>query len=184
MPYLVTPGKRPERYLADGESAVLASPDNVRYFESVGWEPAGLVQRLQSAEPGTLVPYSDPNPEDGAEPLGEDLVVASARPRQVAILTDGNTVSAAEAFVLRAMRNEKVTLFGEATGGSIDYQTVQIVRFGCREAGFYLGYPVIVGSDRLPEGGVRPTGIEPDVVIEAAERDPISRILEYYDTRP
>lgn len=57
------------------------------------------------------------------------------------------------------------------------------VRFGCRETGLYLGYPVIAGSDRLPQGGVRPTGIEPDVVIRSAERDPIGRIIEYYETR-
>lgn len=54
-----------------------------------------------------------------------------------------------------------------------------IVRFGCPEAGLYVGYPTIVGSDRLPEGGVRATGIVPDVSIDPAEPDPIGRILEH-----
>ena len=40
---------------------------------------------------------------------------------------DGAVVSAGEAFVLNAMKNEKVTLFGENTGGVIDYQSVTIV---------------------------------------------------------
>ncbi len=53
-----------------------------------------------------------------------------------------------------------------------------IVRFGCPEAGLYVGYPTIVGSDRLPGGGVRATGIVPDVPIDPAEPDPVGWILE------
>lgn len=102
------------------------------------------------------------------------------RPRNVAILVDAMTVSAAEAFVLSAMRYTKVTVFGQPTGSSIDYQTVGTVRFGPAGAGLHLGYPLIVGSDRLPEGGVRPTGIVPDVLIDAAHPDPVRFIIEHY----
>ena len=118
--------------------------------------------------------------EAADEEAREAKDVALVRPRNVAILTDEMSVSAAEAFVLEAMRNEKVTLFGQPTGGAIDYGTVGIVRFGCPTAGLYVGYPTIVASDRLPEGGVRPTGIVPDVTIDPAAPDPIQRIIEHY----
>ena len=189
LSYLETSEKRPPRYLAEGEMAVLSTPDNIAYFERLSWAPAGLVERLRR-QPGLLVPFEDPVQEagtgagEGAAPLPP-----AARPARVAILMDGMTVSAAEAFVLKAMRNQAVTLFGQPTGASIDYQTVGIVRFGCRESGLYVGYPTIVGSDRLPEGAVRPDGIQPDVLIDPSHEDPIRRIIEYYretraETRP
>ena len=185
MPYLVTPDKRPARYLADGAAAVLASADNIGYFERASWAPAGLVARLRAAEPGTVVAFADPTPADreAAESAPSTAIATTnprtTNPRNVAILTDAMTVSAAEAFVLKAMRNTKVTLFGEPTGSSIDYQTVGIVGFGCRDAGLYVGYPTIIGSDRLPQGGVRPTGIVPDVPVVKSV-DPIRVIMEYY----
>lgn len=181
MPFLITSEKRRARYLQEGDPAVLASADNLAFFERTSWAPPGLVERLRAAEPGTLVPFEDeaasPADEEEAEPSAD---VATDHPANVAILTDEMTVSAAEAFVLKAMRNGKVTLFGQPTGASIDYQTVNIVRFGCPEAGLYVGYPVIVGSDRLPEGGTRPTGIVPDILMDPAEPDPVRRIIEHY----
>lgn len=182
MPFLVTPEKRTASYLAGGESAVLASPDNVAYFKRTSWAPEGLVARLEAANPGTVVPFADPVPDDqsSGEETKPDADVAMGYPRNVAILTDVMTVSAAEAFVLKAMRNHKVTLFGEATGGSIDYQNVGIVGFGCPAAGLHVGYPTIIGSDRLPEGGVRPSGIVPNVPLDSRGRDPIQQIIEHY----
>lgn len=181
MPLVMSEARRPARYLGDGDMAVLVSEENVAHFSSSSWAPEGLVRRLQDGEPGTLVPFLDPSPDvadgEGRDPTGEDL---AAGPPNVAILVDRMTVSAAEAFVLRAMRSEKVTLFGEPTGSSIDYQSVSIVRFGCREAGLYLGYPTVVGSDELPRGGVRPTGIVPDVLLDPREPDPVARVLEHY----
>lgn len=180
LPFLMGPELRPARYTSDGAAAVLASEDNARYFERVGWAPSGLVARIQAAEPGTLVPFADPGGEDDPPPATGP---ATANPRHVAVLTDRTTVSAAEAFVLKAMRYPKVTLFGEATGGAIDYQTVNVVRFGCADAGLYVGYPTIVGSDRLPEGGVRATGIAPDVVLDPNAPDVFEQIRAWYAER-
>lgn len=183
MPFLAGGGHAPARYHAEGEAAVLASADNLAYFRRQNWAPPGLVERLERAAPGTLVPFADERAADQGSGQAARDVEAHRRPRNLAILTDAMTVSAAEAFVLQAMRHGGVTLFGEPTGSSIDYQTVGIVRFGCPEAGLYVGYPTIVGSDRLPEGGVRPTGIVPDVSIPSSHPDPIGRILEYYRQR-
>ena len=157
LPFL-GPAARSAHYYDGGHSVVVASPDNVAYFERAQWAPKGLVARLRAAAPGTVVPFAD---EASVETTPEDPPAARG-PDRVAIVVDRMTVSAAEAFVLKAMRREKVTVYGEPTGNSIDYQTVSIVRFGCPAAGLYLGYPTIVGSHLLPEGGVRPTGIVPD----------------------
>lgn len=185
LPFLETADKRPARYLAGGQPAVLAAADNITYFERASWAPAGLVARLRAAEPGTLVPFADPAPEGtgGNPPTAAPAEPSPTNPRNVAILTDAMTVSAAEAFVLNAMLNSKVTLFGQPTGSSIDYQTVSVVRFGCPDAGLYVGYPVIVGGDRLPDGGVRPTGIVPDVALDLDGSDPIQQVVEHYARR-
>lgn len=182
MPFLATAAKRPPRYWTGDHEVVLSSPDNVAYFErmqSQGWVPARLVERLQ-ANPGSVVPFNDPAPAPSPpSPAAAD--VPTPRPRHVAILMDGAVVSAGEAFVIKAMRNMKVTLFGENTGGTIDYQSVHIVPVpGCPPLGINLGYPTSAASGRLPAGGVNATGIPPGVRIRRAVRDPIRFIINYY----
>lgn len=179
MPFLVTPAKRPARYWRGGRVVVLSSPDTVAYFERAvgqGWVEPSFVERLR-ASPGKLVPFGDDEP--AAADARKD--VATARPRDVAILIDGAVVSAGEAFVLSAMRNTKVTLFGENTGGVLDYQSVQIVGLkACGARGFGLGYPVMAASDRLPLGGVNATGIPPDVRIPPGVQDPVAFVIAHY----
>ena len=174
MPYLAGPSRGPARYLPDDRPAVLSSPDNIRYFEAESWAPAGLVDSLR-AHPGRLVPFSygGDGEEDAPPPAATPL------PRRVGVVTDEGTVSAAEAFLLRAERFPKVTMFGAPTGGSIDYQTVTIVDFGCPEWGFYLGYPVIAGSVDLPTGSANHTGIVPDVPYGGP--DPVGFAAKYLE---
>ncbi len=180
MPYLTTTAKRPSRYWREGRPSVLSAPGTVAYFERVtadGWVPAGLLARMR-ANPGKVVSFADspePDEEDGASP------VAAANPRRVAILVDSGVVSAGEAFVMTAMRNEKVTLFGENTGGTIDYQNVQIALFGsCRRLGFGVGYPTMAATERLPRDGANAHGIPPDVRIPRGVRDPVRFVVDYY----
>jgi type IV secretory pathway protease TraF len=183
MPFLVTKSKRPSRSV--GESVVVSSPDNIAYFEqmqSQGWVPAQLVERMK-ANPGKVVFFEDPDSADSA-PLAATDDTATPRPRNVAILIDGAVISAGEAFVLAAMKNEKVTLFGDNTGGVIDYQNVTITSVpGCPSLGISLGYPTIAASDRLPTGGINVTGIPPDVRIGRGVTDPIHFIINYYARR-
>lgn len=72
-----------------------------------------------------------------------------------------------------------MTLFGAPTGGSIDYQSVAKIRFGCPDAGLYLGYPTMVGEHVGPEGGVNTTGIVPDVMIPNGVDDPVAWLVAY-----
>lgn len=93
-------------------------------------------------------------------------------------------MSAGEAFVIDAMKNVKATLFGENTGGVIDYQSAGIVPVGgCSSVGFNLGYPTSAASDRLPRGGVNTTGKSPNIRIGRAELDPVSLIVNYYSRK-
>ncbi len=179
LPLIVTPNKRPSRYEREDRSVVLASPDNLAYFEQIaqnGWPPKSLIERMR-ANPGVLVRLEEP----GVTPPPPQPDVATAHPRHVAILMDGAIVSAGEAFVLAVMRNEKVTLFGQNTGGVIDYQSVRITEaLSCPQLGLALGYPTIAASDRLPAGGVNRTGIAPDVRIGREVKDPLRWIQAYY----
>lgn len=159
---------------------VLASQDTLRAFQSwTEWfdeTPEWLTDLLHRLDQnmGELVPMATDD-GDGGHDVERATILG---PRRVGILTDAGTVSAAEAFVLKAQRHERVVIFGQNTGGSIDYQNVQIVRLACRDRGFGLGFPLIASSTRLPEGGYNRGGIPPDVRIDVGVADPISVILE------
>jgi hypothetical protein len=169
-----------------GREVVVSSPDQIRYFERLASEMAGapayaerfraLVERMRS-EPGkalvTDVWGNPPAPPDPPGPTYE-------RPERFALLIDRGTVSAAEAFVLTAWKSARVTLFGEPSGGSIDYQSVSIVRLACPGRGLLLGYPTIGGSEHLPVSGFNAEGIPPDVPIGPEVVDALQFIVDYF----
>src|SRR4029078_3675710 len=84
-------------------------------------------------------------------PQPRDWVVSSG-PRAVGVLIDRGTVSASEVLVLTALRSPRTTVFGEPTGGALDYQTASIVSISPREKRWYLGYGTITRSRELPRG--------------------------------
>lgn len=183
MPFLVTPSKRQNRYWKNDREVVLSSPDNIAYFEQMmgqGWIPKRLPERMR-ANPGKIIPFADPDRPAAAK---EPVDVEARLPRNVAILMDRAVVSAGESFVISAMKNQKVTLFGENTGGVIDYQSIAIVPVpGCSSLGFNFGYPTSAASSQLPLGGVNTTGIPPDIRIGRHVKNPIGFIINYYAKR-
>ena len=181
-PFLLSPVKAGAVPAEAGDAGVLSSPDNIAYFaraESQGWVPKGLVARMGAA-PGRVVPLLDaPASPEALPSIGPGDV--SKHPESVAILVDGAVVSAAEAALLQARPFSKVTVFGSPTGGTIDYQSVNVVDAArCGTYGFSLGYPIMAGSLRLPKGGYNAAGIPHDVTIQASEMDPIHFIVKYY----
>jgi hypothetical protein len=171
-PYLHTREQHPPLGV-QGPPAILVSDDNLAYFKQIG-VPDSMLAPLASR--GGQVVEVPPSTGDASA----DTLPELARPAQVAILVDRGVVSAGEAFLLSAMRNTKVTVFGENTGGVIDLQNVRIVRLACRGRGLLLGYPTIAASAKLPDGGLNATGIAPDVRVPAAVTDPIAFILSHY----
>lgn len=168
-----------------GPPVVLASPANRRAFERwTQWfdpVPAWLTNLLRDLEEraGELVSYVPSEGDAGTAEDGPDVV--QEYPRRVGILIDEGVVSAGEAFVLKARRFDRVTVFGRPTKGSIDYQNVQLLPLASTERGFFLGYPTQAATKNLPEEGYNRTGVEPDVWLGPGVDDPVSFVLEHFD---
>jgi len=142
----------------------------------------GLVERLK-ASPGELVSVNDPADTVKA-PDPRDWVVSSG-PRRVGVLVDRGTVSAAEVFVLYALRSPRATVFGEPTAGALDYQSANIVSISPRERRWFLGYGTVTRAAGLPEGGMRGKGIPPQVRIDLhAVADPVAYVDRALSARP
>ena len=82
-------------------------------------------------------------------------------------------VSAAEAFILEALRSPRVTLFGEPTVGVLDHGNVNIVPIRPGERRWYLGYPTVIANDSVPARGIRGRGIVPMVPLDVRPADAI-----------
>lgn len=165
-----------------GPPVVLASPANLRAFQRwTQWFdplPRWLSDLLIDLEEqtGELVSYTPSDNEEDDVPY--DPGVVYDYPRHVAVLIDEGVASAGESFVLKTRPNDRVTVYGRPTQGSIDYQNVQLLPLACRARGLYLGYPTQAISVDLPQDGFNRSGIQPDVVINSDVSDPISFILE------
>jgi hypothetical protein len=185
LPYIATDSQRPpylpgrSREPDAGKGLMLSSPDQIAYAVRVlmggdTTDPSArrFLERMR-AHPGSLVPFADTL--DPRRPVPR--IVPLDGPRHVGILVDHGTVSAAEVFLLEAMRSTRVTTFGEPTAGALDYQSIAIVRILPDEQRWYLGYPTITAQPDLPVGGIRGRGIRPDVPLDLThEPDPIARV--------
>jgi C-terminal processing protease CtpA/Prc len=139
-------------------------------------ETKRLLNRLR-ANPGRIVQLE--NSGSSAQPAS--IIRGPAR---VGILVDGGTVSAAEAFLVRAMRSTRVTVFGENTSGALDYLSVAIVPFQAEPPNrWLLGYPTMAAHADLPAGGIRGKGIEPQVPLDLeTEDDVVGKVEEMLKT--
>jgi hypothetical protein len=188
-PYFYTAERRP----ALGPRVfpmALSSPLWLRYYGQIRDSlPEGedraffddFLRRMEAA-PGALVPYFE-----NADLAAELYAVAPPQsvhdtPRDVAIIVDRHSVSAAEAFVLEARRSTRVTVFGEPTGGSIDYQNVSMSGVGAGRLRHWLGLPSSAASDELPGRGFNAAGVPVDVSLQG-ERDWIGAVQRYYRRR-
>ncbi|MBI3792911.1 MAG: hypothetical protein HY275_18800 [Gemmatimonadetes bacterium] len=176
LPYVVSERMRPS-LLEPADAVMLSSDDQIAYARrAFGPETSrfvqGLVARLQAA-PGEFVAFAAPG--EAPQP---SLPAPILGPRRVGVITDRGTVSAAEVLVLTALRSERVTVFGEPTAGALDYQSVSIVPFSARERRWFLGYPTITRSTRLPAGGMRGHGIAPTVPLDLSRLDDPITVVE------
>ena len=184
MPYIVSDSQRPP-YLRDrnglpdrGKGVMLSSPDQIVYaIRMMGGDTTDPSARRflarMRANPGGFALFADTLDP----PQAGRTVTPVYGPRRVGILVDPGTVSAAEAFLIQAMRSTRVTTFGQPTAGALDYQTVSIVGFLPDEHRWFLGYPTITAHPDLPTDGVRGKGIRPDVALDLGhERDPIGKV--------
>jgi len=188
-PYIMT-HEPSDDYQADTLAPVLlSSPDtNAHYARLVDQMPPGmersvfadLVRRLEE-NPATLQPMlTDPSHvalyNDARVP--ENLF---DQPENVAILVDGDVVSAGEAVLLRARQSSRVTSFGANTRGSIDYQNVLMVSVGDGALRFALGYPLMADNSLLPTGGYNQTGVPVDEPLDGDQSGWPDQLLAHYN---
>lgn len=82
------------------------------------------------------------------------------QPQRIAVLTDRFCASSCEAFILVARQSEKVTVYGENTGGFMDYGNTLPVQSPC--PAFVLHQPVS-RSNHLAERAYDNIGLQPEV---------------------
>jgi C-terminal processing protease CtpA/Prc len=84
-------------------------------------------------------------------------------PRKIGVLINGGCASSAEEFLLHARESKKVTLFGQATSGTLDYSNVRQVE-RCPSPCFSFYYP-LTRSNRLPNYSIDKEKIKPTVYL-------------------
>lgn len=110
--------------------------------------------------------------------LANNLPVLSY-PKNIAIVINNNCLSAAELMLLNLKQSNKVTLFGERTGGAVDY--LNAMSFRLPYSGYYLSIASVKRalSDGAPSYDGK--GIPPDVEIPDEVSDWIAFVKKYYD---
>lgn len=109
----------------------------------------------------------------------------TANPKNVIILMDENTASAAESFVEGSAESSKVVTIGRATMGINDYSDLVIKNWGNKYA---LHYPVSKLSTLTEHHPIFGTGIKPDVHVVwtpefiKADKD-LERALEILESK-
>jgi hypothetical protein len=112
--------------------------------------------------------------------LVKDLPILT-NPKNIAVIINNNCLSAAELMLLNFKQSQKVTLFGERTGGAVDYLNAMSFRLP------YGGYHLSVASVKRALTDKEPSydgkGIPPDVEIDDNVADWIAFVKKYYDER-
>lgn len=167
IPYLYTQayiGKPDEYWSSEDNIAILEK--NLKGLNPIS--PQGnflkAIISLMKKHPGQFV-----------NPLGKDtfsntLDSSYTYPKKIGILISRETLSSAESFLLIAKQSKKVTLFGENSGGSLDYANTQYFDIPCDDYSLAIA---ISRSKRLPENPIDNIGIPPDVKINPLEKDKV-----------
>ncbi|MBK3519376.1 S41 family peptidase [Carboxylicivirga marina] len=95
-------------------------------------------------------------------------------PKNVAVLMNRKTGSAAEQFVLCAKQSFKVKTFGENTSGSFDYSNCR--HFEVIKDSLYISAPT-TRVKTLPDNKIDPNGMSPDFYLRPENQ--IEQVLEY-----
>lgn len=156
-----------------------ASENNISLFEQYVDNPNIPEETRQELE--TLVKKGKENPNTFVL-LGESetdtITIDTIKefPKKVSILIDGECMSAAEEFLLKAKQSSKTTIYGyESTGGALDYSNLNPVY---TPSGYWYATVPTTRSSRLPKNPVDPNGIEPDVLVDSSVKDLIEFVID------
>ncbi|MGM0635859.1 MAG: S41 family peptidase [Bacteroidota bacterium] len=132
------------------------SPYHFYYSETEKEKAKKTVERLEKRRGEFVNLYGKDTLKIQLEPIQNKL-------KNVAILINQENRGGNEQFLLNAKQSSKVTLFGTATMGALDFSNMTHVRSPC--GNLKLGYAT-TKSLRLPENPIDETGILPDVNLE------------------
>jgi len=132
----------------------------------------------------TIISLMKKNPGQFVNPLGKDtfssaLDSAYTYPRKIGILINRESMSSAESFLLIAKQSKKVTLFGENSGGTLDYANTQYFDIPCDDYSLAIA---ISRSKRLPKNPIDNIGIPPDIKINPLEKDKVQLVQQQLRT--
>ena len=160
-------------------SSIYSTPENIRKFEKTINDP--LFPAREKDYFRTLIDKMRKSLYGYVERPDDTLTLHRIfpAPALVGIIYNKKTISSAEGFVLKARQSKKVILFGENSGGVLDYANMNWVKFPCLDN--ELGYGTS-RSNRLPDQPVDNFGITPDVLFVLGISDWISEAKGYlYD---
>ena len=162
-----------------GQGHVLASEDNLAYFKRNLQNSKKIYQPVVDAIENNMGEIVD----GPLYPKRKYRKLKSSKVEQVAILTDGACMSAAESFIIHSRQNSSlVTTFGSPTDGVIDYTSVNAVKLESGRQNILFGYPTSTLSTQQ-EGGYNKTGMIPDVPINNSVKDKVAYIMDYYKNK-
>jgi len=165
-----------EQNKPSSQGLVLASEDNLNYFERQSKNSRGIYRPVAKRLKGRFGEIVD-------GPLYPEKKFKAHRNsiKNVAILTDHGSASAAESFVLHSKSvNDNVRTFGSSTAGMIDYTSVNIISLESGSQNIYLAYPTSTLHKEIPEKGYNANGIIPDNPIVNNIQDKVGFIVDYY----
>jgi len=108
----------------------------------------------------------------------DSVEIASKSPRQIIMLSNNGTGSAAENFLLKAKQSKKVKVLGTPTSGVLDYASAYFFKFGCEN--YKLLLPTY-RSLRLPNYPIDNIGVQPDIYLDETVEDWVEYAIEYLE---
>lgn len=106
--------------------------------------------------------------------------VVASKIKNVAIITNRKTFSAAEIFLLVAKQSKIVTVFGEPTGGMVDFGWAFEHKLPCDR--YSLALPVQTNTN-YPKYAFDKKGIGPNIRLNSEEKDWIDDVIKYYEKK-
>ncbi|WP_461136354.1 S41 family peptidase [Spirosoma lituiforme] len=165
----------------DTHSYMRTSPDNIAAEEAmVARARAGKwdVDSVLNAWAGQVA-QAKQHPDQLYRTEGERILVdpVLTYPAQVAVLINDKCYSSAEYFAFYAKQSRKTRLFGQHTGGVMDYGNVRAQVMSCPR--FALRLPT-TRSGWVDTNPIDNQGFSPDVSISPTDPDWIDYVVRYY----
>lgn len=101
-------------------------------------------------------------------------------PKRIAIIINGNCMSAAELFLLGFKQSKKTIIFGQRTKGAIDYPNMLINQpLLCNFFNYSFAMSKRKNAEKKPIDNI---GIPPDIQLNGPEREWLDKVIKYLES--